>query len=83
MKSDTKQPFVFRQSLFWDTDPKNIDTEKHARYIIERVLDFGNDKEVEWLFGNYSEALIQEVLYNSRSVLHKKSKALWSLMLHK
>lgn len=82
MNDDTK-PLPFRQSLFWDTEQKNIDTKKNSRYIIERMLDFGNDKEIEWLFANYSKTMIQEVLYRPRSVLHNKSKALWSLMLHK
>jgi len=31
----------FRQSLFWDVDPKTIDPEKNAKYVIERVLEFG------------------------------------------
>jgi len=34
---------IFRQSLFWDVDPKTINQMVHARYIIERVLDFGNE----------------------------------------
>lgn len=34
----------FRQSLFWDVDPKTIDPKKHAQYIIERILDFGYDR---------------------------------------
>ena len=33
----------FRRSLFWDVDPKTIDEKRHATYIIERILDFGND----------------------------------------
>ncbi|GEM_PF-6176582 len=32
----------FRQELFWDVDPKTIDPKRHARYIIERILDFEN-----------------------------------------
>lgn len=81
MNRDTKPIFSFRQSLFWDTDPKRIDAEKNARYIIERVLDFGNDEEIQWLFRRYPKALLQEVLNRSRSGLHEKSKALWSLVL--
>lgn len=69
----------FRQSLFWDVDPKTIDPKKHAKYIIERILDFGNDQEVRWIFQNYSPKLIKEVIKNSR-VLHTKSKNLWSLL---
>ncbi len=81
MNEDVKPTISFRQSLFWDTDPKKIDAEKNARYVIERVLDFGNDDEVRWLFGHYRRALLREVLHASRSGLHKKSKALWSLVL--
>lgn len=58
----------FRQSLFWDTDPKLIDPQKHAVYIIERVLDFGNDKEVRWVCNFYRPALIKKVINNSRSL---------------
>jgi len=68
-----------RQSLFWDVDPKKINPKRHARYIIERVLDFGNDKEVKWLLNNYSSDLIKKTVRGSR-VIHSKSKALWSLL---
>ncbi|MDP2838164.1 MAG: hypothetical protein Q8O53_02705 [Candidatus Moranbacteria bacterium] len=81
MNGDKNPTISFRQSLFWDTDSKKIDVEKNARYIIERVLDFGNDEEIRWLFRHYRRALLQEVLNGSRSGLHKKSKALWSLVL--
>lgn len=49
----------FRQSLFWDVDPKKIDPKKHAKYIIERILDFGNGDEVRWMSRNYSSRLIK------------------------
>lgn len=81
MNKDIKPTISFRQSLFWDTDPKKIDTEKNARYVIERVFDFGNDEEIHWLFQYYPKSLLREVLDHSRSSLHKKSKALWSLVL--
>lgn len=69
----------FRQSLFWDVDPKTIDQKKNARYIIERVLDFGTDSEVRWLCRNYSAGLIKKTIKTSR-VLHSKTKKLWSLL---
>lgn len=71
----------FRQSLFWDVDPKTIDPKRHAHYIIERVLEFGTDREVRWLFRRYSPETIRNVLERSRGVLHAKTKALWSLVL--
>lgn len=69
----------FRQSLFWDVDPKKIDPKKHARYIIERILDFGNDSEVRWMKKSYSPNIIKKTVHTSR-VLHNKTKALWSLL---
>lgn len=78
-KSLKKHAITFRQSLFWDVDSKTINPKRHRRYIIERILDFGNDKEVKWMWHFYSHALIRDVVKNSR-VLHVKSKALWSLL---
>lgn len=69
----------FRPSLFWDVDPKTIDPKKHARYIIERVLDFGNDKEVRWVTRYYSPWRIRDVVHHSR-VLDPKSRSLWTLL---
>lgn len=70
----------FRQSLFWDVNPKNIDPKRHKRYIIERILDFGNDDEVRWMWHYYSKRLIRDVVKHSR-VLHSKTKSLWTLLL--
>ncbi len=33
---------LLRKTLFWDVDPLGIDYEKHARFVIERVLTRGN-----------------------------------------
>ncbi|PIR86741.1 MAG: hypothetical protein COU11_04505 [Candidatus Harrisonbacteria bacterium CG10_big_fil_rev_8_21_14_0_10_49_15] len=69
----------FRQELFWDVDPKTIDPKKHARYIIERILDFGNDKEVRWMRRTYKMELIRDVVERSRA-LHPQTKSLWRLL---
>lgn len=70
----------FRQALFWDVDPKKIDVEKNAQYVIERIFDFGNDKEVRWLWGFYDKALLKNVAEKSRC-LRPRTKALWTLLL--
>jgi len=70
----------FRQSLFWDVNPKNIDVKKNAPYIIERVLDFGNDKEIKWLWDFYDKTLFKKVVRKSRNLM-PQTKSLWSLML--
>ena len=72
----------FRQALFWDTNPKNIDTKKNAQYIIERVADFGRDKEVQWVFDFYRKRLLRKVIAKSRC-LRPRTKTLWTLLLKK
>lgn len=70
----------FRQTLFWDTDPKRIDTKKNAQYIIERIADFGNDKEARWALDFYSKPFLQRVIAKSRC-MRPDTKTLWALIL--
>lgn len=72
----------FRPALFWDTDPKRIDVKKNAQYIIERVADFGNDKEAHWVLEHYSKTLLRKVISRSRC-LRSDTKILWLLLLKK
>jgi len=70
----------FRQSLFWDVDPKTINIKNTPAYIIERILDFGRDKEVSWLWRTYNRPQLKKVVSSSRS-LRPQTKALWTLLL--
>lgn len=79
-KGPVKKVMKFRQSLFWDVEPKSIDPEKHKRYIIERILDFGNDQEVHWMWHYYGKKLIADVVKKSR-VLHGPTRSLWTLLV--
>ena len=38
------------RALFWDIDPARLDLQENKDYIIERTLEFGDDKAVKWLF---------------------------------
>lgn len=70
-----------RPSLFWDTDPSRVDPEEHARYIIERIMDFGMDEEVRWMWKTYPREVMRRVLALPRVQVHPKSKVFWELML--
>lgn len=70
----------FRQSLFWDTNPNKINIRKNAVYVIERILEFGNDREIKWLWLNFSPSLLKKVISKSRSIT-PKTKNLWQLLL--
>lgn len=69
-----------RPTLFWDTDPKKINLQKNAKYVIERVMEYGKDEEVRWIWSLYSKDLLREVAYKSRS-LSPETKNLWQAIL--
>ena len=72
--SDKKEtaavPERFR-SLFWDTSLKNIHLRKNARYVIERILEFGDLDSVEWMQRVYTLQTVIDVLTLSRSITEK------------
>lgn len=71
------QTINLRPSLFWDTDVKKLDLQKNSKYIIERIMDFGNDNEVRWMRKYYPKELIASVCKSSKQ-LHKSSRTLWT-----
>ena len=72
----------FRQSLFWDVDPKTIDPQTHATYIIERVADFGTAAEIRWAVKTYGLQKFRRVVRDSRVTL-PATKHLWLEVLGK
>jgi hypothetical protein len=58
----------FLKPFFWDTDVSKLDLQKHKKYIIERILEYGDIKEVRWLFSNFEKEDIVEVLKKSRRI---------------
>ena len=54
--------------LFWDTDPSTLDLERHRKYVIERVLEFGNDAAYRWLLATFSQEDIVAVVKTSSRI---------------
>jgi hypothetical protein len=69
-----------KEWLFWDTDPQSVDPQKNAEYVIERIMDYGEDDDVRWMWHFYPAYLLRSVLEHSR-VIHDKSKSLWEALL--
>jgi hypothetical protein len=53
---------IKNKSLFWDTDPKSLDPEKHSSYIIPRVMDYGSLEDVRLISNYYGDETIKRVL---------------------
>ena len=78
-KNSIKPKIKFRQSLFWDIDVSRVDPDKNPDYVIERILDFGHDDEVRWMWGYFDHRLVKEVAFTSR-VITPQTRSLWTLL---
>lgn len=69
-------PFPAR--LFWDTDPRQLSRSRHAKYIVERILEFGDTEAIRWLARHYPVKKILELLRVSRTI-SEKSRLFWEI----
>ncbi len=67
------------KKYFWDTDATALDISIHKRYIIERILDMGDEQAVSWLRQTFSKYDILDVLNKSKR-LSEKSRNFWKLV---
>jgi hypothetical protein len=54
------------KSLFWDVDPQTIDTQKHAAYIIERVITLGTMEDFIIIKNYYGKDKIKQIVKGLR-----------------
>jgi hypothetical protein len=71
---DAKQ--LFDPTLFWDAE--NIDIKRHSDYVIARVLDFGDEKDLKKLREIFSDDDLISVLRKRRGLL-PMTRRYWSL----
>ncbi len=64
--------------FFWDVDVGRLDTDKHKKFIIERLFRYGRPEQIKWVLARYSDAEIIEAVKSSRT-LDKKSATYWAL----
>ena len=38
---------------FWDVDVSTLDPKRHSVYIIERLVEFGDEAAASWLFEHF------------------------------
>lgn len=69
----------FLKGYFWDTKFEELDTDKHAQLIVNRLLDKGNLRATKWATENYSSTLIKKVLRTRRD-FSLKNASFWSLL---
>ena len=73
-----KLPY-FLQKYFWDVDFPGIDKKNYSAFIIERILEFGDQKSVRWMIHSFNLDEIKKVIITSRN-LSKKSANFWQII---
>lgn len=59
------------KTLLWDVDIDKISINDHAKFIIERVLEYGDKEEFLWLKKTYSVEQIVETIKKSKRLSAK------------
>lgn len=68
-RSSDRTPLT--RAYFQDVDPATIDVEQHATFIIERLLEFGDDVAVVWLEKTYQREQLADVVRTSGRLSRK------------
>jgi hypothetical protein len=67
--------------LFREIDVRNIDIDRHRTYIIERILENGDDKVITWLARTYPKDAIIETVESS-AIITGPTANLWALVFN-
>ncbi|MGD2178656.1 MAG: hypothetical protein PVG71_12635 [Anaerolineae bacterium] len=70
----------FLHRFFWDTDFGQLRASQHQRYVIERLLEYGDDRAIRWLSRTYGVSAIADVVRQSRKI-SRNTANLWALVL--
>jgi hypothetical protein len=66
--------------LFWDVAPGSVDLEKHADYVMERVMARGGWVAMQWLRATYPKDVLADFLRRKGSrALAPRELAYWAL----
>lgn len=71
----------FLQSYFWDVNFDELNPQKYPYFVIERILEYGDKKDINWLAKNFSKNTVKKTIISSLS-LSPKSANFWALVLN-
>ena len=70
------------QSVLWSYDIRRLNPGKDKELIIQQVLNYGDWEDLKWLYRNYSENKIKEVVrHPRRGIWFEQVLNFWCLML--
>lgn len=64
--------------LFWEVDVQEIDLEKHADFVLARVLEKGRLEDVRWLMQQYGPQAIHDFFRHvGHSEISDRTRGFW------
>jgi hypothetical protein len=72
---------VFLKKYFWDVDFQKLDKSLYQDFIIERILEYGDEKAIRWLFKYFKKSKIEKTL-TKKERISPLSANYWSLILN-
>lgn len=72
---------AFLKPFFWEAEFARIRLPDRETYVIERLLEYGDDRAIHWLKATFSPEAIAQVVRRSRC-LSRNTANLWGLMLN-
>lgn len=70
---------IYLKKYFWEIDFKQLSLTRFRRYILERLMEYGDEKSVRWLKNHFSRDEVKEALIHSR-VFSTRSANFWRLI---
>lgn len=64
------------RKFFWEYSEIEIDIQKNWFFIIERLLEYGDIEAVKWVFGQFDQNQLVEVVKSTRN-LSQKTVSMW------
>jgi len=71
----------FLKRYFWDVEFEEIDLEGRKVYVLKRILEYGNEQAVRWMWKNFEKSEIKNALCNFRGY-SQKSANFWAFILN-
>ncbi|MFA4888831.1 MAG: hypothetical protein WC628_04570 [Candidatus Omnitrophota bacterium] len=67
------------KKYFWDVEFEKVDLRAYPRDVLTRLLEYGDEKAINWMKENFTKEQIADVLFHFR-IVSPKSANFWALI---
>ena len=72
---------TFLKKYFWDVDFGKIDAKAYSRYVLAKLLEYGDEKAISWMKRNFTRHQIEDTLFHYR-IVSPQSANFWALIFN-